>query len=61
MSDAAHGTMRAQRTSRRPGKAASRSWASPSEITIVIPTTRATHVTVLPITVGSASCSRRRP
>ena len=46
MSEAAHGTIRAQRTSRRPGKLLSRNWASPSEIAMVTPTTTATHTSV---------------
>ncbi len=60
ISAAAHGTINAQRTRRRPGNAAFSSWARPSEITMVTPTTSATHVTVLATTVGSASWSRRR-
>ena len=60
MSEAAHGTMSAHRTSRRPGKDSFRSWASPSESAMVTATTTATQTTVFATTVGRASCSRRR-
>src|SRR5438445_7473217 len=46
ISEAAHGTMSAARTSHRPGKAWCRSWARPSDTTTVTPTTAATHTAV---------------
>ena len=61
MSDAAHGTMSAQRTSRRPGKLAFRNWPRASESTMVTPTMTTTQTAVFASTVGSASCSNRRP
>ena len=60
ISEAAHGTISAQRTSAGPGNAAFRNWARPSEITTVTPTTVATHTIVFATTVGSASCSSSR-
>ena len=60
MSEAAHGTMSAQRTSRRPGKLAFRNCPRPSEMTMVAATITATHSAVFASTVGRASCSRRR-
>ena len=60
MSEAAHGTISAQRTSRRPGKRWFRNCARPSEITMVTATTTTTHTTVFATTVGSAGCSRSR-
>jgi len=60
MTDAAHGTISAHRTSRRPGKASFRSCARPSDTTTVTSTTTTTQITVLATTVGSASCSRSR-
>jgi hypothetical protein len=59
-SEAAHGTISAQRTNRRPGKRWLRSCASPSEITTVTATTAVTHTTVLSTTTGSAGCSSSR-
>src|SRR6201996_6609659 len=46
-SDAAQGTIRAQRTIRRPGNRLFRNWASPSETPIVTATTSTTQITVL--------------
>src|ERR1700742_3969918 len=46
-SDAAHGTIRAQRTIRRPGNRLFRNWASPKETPIVTATTSITQITVL--------------
>ena len=60
MSEAAHGTISAHRTSRRPGKDSFRSWASPSESAMVSATTIATQTTVFAATAGRASCSSRR-
>ncbi len=60
MSEAAHGTISAQRTTRRPGNSRFRNCASASETSSVTATTTATQTTVLATTVGSASCSARR-
>ena len=60
MSEAAHGTIKAQRTRRRPGNSSFRSWAMPSEPAMVTTTIATTQISVLATTVTSASCSRRR-
>ena len=60
MSEAAHGTISAHRTTRRPGNSRLRNCASPSEIRSVTPTTTTTHTTVLATTAGSAACSASR-
>ena len=60
MSDAAHGTISAHRTSARPGNSLARNWARPSESSSVTPTTLTTHTTVVATTAGSASCCTSR-
>ena len=60
MTDAAHGTMSAQRTSVRPGKRAPRSCASASDSKIVTATTTATQTTVFATTMASGSCRKSR-
>ena len=60
ITDAAHGTMSAQRTSRRPGKLLSRNCASPSDIRRVTTTMTVTQTTVFATTVVSASCRSSR-
>ena len=57
--DAAHGTMSAQRTIRRPGKAAFRSAASPSEMRMVTPTTTTTQVMVRMRMLGRSGLAKR--
>lgn len=56
MSDAAHGTMIAQRTKRRPGNSLTRNCARPRLMTIVSATTATTQTSVFDRTVGSDSC-----
>jgi hypothetical protein len=54
ISDAAHGTITAQRTSRRPAKSLDRNCASPRLISTVTVTTATTQTAVFASTVGSA-------
>src|SRR5216683_2630823 len=46
ITDAAHGAMSAHRATRLPGKRWLNSWARPSDISMVMPTTATTHSTV---------------
>src|ERR1700742_1883221 len=55
--DAAHGTISAQRTIRRPGNRLFRNWATPSEIPIVDVRTSTTQSTVLTSTWPRAGLS----
>lgn len=55
MSDAAHGTMIAQRTYRRPGNSLTRNCANPRLMRIVSTTTATTQMSVFVSTVGRDS------